>query len=166
MNTSNAQAAKKALSNELTKRGIPLGYLAFTMPQLAVETGGFESRASKVNNLSGMVFVGQAGAYNSGIQKPKGEKKGTYAGYKSLDLWAADYVKTLIKMGAFAARSLDEYATILKAHGYFEAELPLYKKALNSWLPQMKKLMSEIDFLTPNLLPAIIILFITFIILS
>lgn len=167
MNKDLANKAKTALLAEMQKQGIQPGYLAFIMPQLAVETAGFNSKVSNVNNLSGHIWAGQKVAYDSGIKKPKGEKPGTYAGYISLDLWAKDYLYTLQKMGALKAKSIDEFAAILKSKGYYEADQSIYQKALNSWLPQLKKMFTDIDFTAPKILvPVMLILLLTIIIIK
>ena len=153
MNKDNAILAKEAIEKELTAQNIPLRFMSFIMPQLAVETGGFESKVSKnANNLSGMTYAGQHWAKDSGISLPAAEVakygKRNYAAYPSYSFWAKDYISWLKRKGIFEATTLDGFADSLKEKGYFTAKIEDYKKALNSWKPQLTKLFSDIDFKT------------------
>lgn len=115
--------------------------LRLAMLQVAVETGGFKSRVSKVNNMSGIKYSPKsaiAGEYDSGIKSPEGDN---YSGYTDLNVWAKRYVQ-IVNRGSkpFEAATINDFAERLKKNKYFTAPLEEYKKALASWVPQIGKL--------------------------
>lgn len=151
MNKQLAQQAKTALSRAITGAGLPLSTLPLLMLQLGVETAGFTSKvALQANNLSGIIYVKQKGARDSGLPLPSQERKKygnyNYAAYDNLDNWAADYVGILKRKGILPASSIEQFAAKLKEGRYFTADLSDYKKALASWLPSFKKIFADLDF--------------------
>ena len=143
MNKEIALQAKKALEIEMTAKGIPLKFLTFFLPQMALETAGFKSRVSTVNNFSGIKFNGHGYCFNSGIKSPEGNN---YAGYSSKSLWAKDYLRIAKKDGLLLTKNYNEFLSQLQAKNYFTDTLENYKKAFYSWLPQMNKLFNDISF--------------------
>jgi len=144
MNSKTAATAEKALRNELTAQSLPLSLLGFLLPQAALESAGFTSKVSSVNNFTGIKHSANGFSYDSGIKPPEGGPN--YAGYKTPELWAKDYLRIIKRMGAHKASTSDEFLNILKAKGYFGASLESYKKAFNSWLPQLKKMFASVQF--------------------
>jgi len=168
MNKQVAAIAKAAIETELKGRGISPDFTSLIMLQLAVETAGFKSNLVAYNNLGGEIWVGQKNAYNTGIAKPKGEAKGTYAGFKTIQDWAKSYINILQKRKVFEAKSVDEFAAILKKGGYYEASETDYKKALKSWIPQIKRMFTDLNFSTKTIGVIAIFggIFLTFLIIS
>lgn len=157
MNKELARQAKNAIVKEIAARKIPAENLSFILPQMLVETAGFTSNVSRVNNLSGIIFVGQKLAYDSGIPLPAKERTKygnyNYAGFKSVDNWAKEYLNILQRKNIIPAKNLTEFAQKLKSERYFTATLPDYEKALFSWLPQLKNLFRDVDFTAVQSLP-------------
>lgn len=172
MNQANANAVAGALSRQLDKRNIPQSKLGMLMRQGAVESSGFTSpEFSGDNNATGMKFFGQKQA-TQGRAVPASEyvpgaKYGNYyAHYDNLDLWAEDYLNTVTKKGnPLTANSLEEFATKLKAQGYFQAPLADYIAALKSWEGTFKKWLPSIKSAKGIEVSLLTVLFISFIII-
>lgn len=164
MNKAIAVQAKSALQKEIARRNLPPGLIAFLMPQLAVETAGFNSKLAAHNNLSGIIYAAQPLAYNTGIKKPKGEAPGTYAGYTTINKWAADYIDTLTRNFPLTlhAKTFAEFTAALKngrgGRQYMEAEESTYLKALRSWIPQLSKMFGDINFSASAVIPVILVI--------
>lgn len=105
---------------------------AFIFAQMMFETGGLRSICAK-NNLSGMTYVGQAGA-SRGPHQPDGG--GWYADFNTLNDYANAYGTTLRNMGVSGATSVADYCARLKAHGYFTAGLGLYTAGVQRYVGQ------------------------------
>jgi hypothetical protein len=88
--------------------------------QWAHETGGFTNRGAKsLNNLAGIRMPGST----------------EYRSFGSLSDFG-NYYTGLIKRrypGAVGAQSIDQYAGVLKAGGYFEDSLTNYKRGMHSF---------------------------------
>lgn len=141
LNTTYANLAKVALLAEMKNKKQPVRLLPFYMQQLAHETAGFNSRVSKVNNLSGIKYNKNGFAKDSGIESPEGNN---YAAYDNLSLWAKDFLRIIERMGADKAQTIGEFSRILKSKGYYTDKEANYTKALNSWGPQMSKIIADI----------------------
>ena len=152
MNNLLTTKAKNALQTELTAKGLPLRFLPFLLAQISHETGGFKSNLSLLNNLSGIIFVGQKGAIDSGISQPKKETskfgKWNYAAYKTIEDWAADYISILAKHKVFDAKNLEEFVNKLKEARYFTAPTEEYFTALKKWTNQLKKIFPDMETVT------------------
>lgn len=144
LNKADALRAKQALEIEMKAQGLPLPLLSYSMLQLAHETAGFQSRVSKVNNLSGIKYSKNGFGYDSGIKPPANEGNTSYAGYKTYGDWAKDYLRIIKRMGADKATSLDNFSAILKKGGYYTDSQSNYIAALKSWLPQMKSVINTV----------------------
>jgi len=173
MNNKAAQQAEKALSSEIARRKLPAALIPILLAQLAVETAGFTSKLSaKYNNLSGIIWAGQKGAFDSMVQKPKGEAKGTYAAYNTVQEWASDYIDTLQRNfpQALNATNFSQFTAALKngrgGREYMEATQDSYLKALRSWVPQLSALFRDMPFNFTTVVPALVILFITYFLLN
>ena len=171
MNKELARQAKDAIVKEFAARKIPSENLSFVLPQMLVETAGFTSKVSRVNNLSGIIFVGQKLAYDSKIALPERERElygnYTYAGFTSVDNWAKEYLNILQRKKVIPAKNLTDFAQKLKSAKYFTASLKDYEKALSSWLPQLKKMFLDVDFTAMTAAsPVILILVVALIIFS
>lgn len=147
LNKQNAAAAHAALSAEISKQGISASFLPLAMLQLSHETAGFNSRVSRVNNLSGIKYVKQAYAKDSGIVSPEGNN---YAAYNSYNDWAKDYLRIIKRMGADKASSIAEFAAILKKKGYYTDTQKNYEKGLISWRNQVGKMFSDVAGVIAN----------------
>jgi len=165
MNKDIALQARKALEMELKRRNLPLSLLSLLMPQISVETAGFNSKlALQHNNISGMTWAKQPGAYNTGIKKPDNEAPGTYAGYDNTQAWASDYIGTLARNfpDSLKATNFADFAEALKkgksGRQYYEATQADYLKALRSWIPQMSKLFPDINFKSAANIAAVVII--------
>lgn len=150
MNRAIAEQAKQAVSEELKARNIPASNLCFLLPQMMVETAGFTSKLTNINNFTGIIYVGQSLANDSGIPLPAKEREMygdyNYASFDSVRNWTKEYLNILQRKKVIPAKDLSDFANKLKAGRYFTASLEDYKKALCSWLPQLKKTFSDIDF--------------------
>lgn len=103
--------------------------------QIMHETGGMTSKLANdgSNNLSGIKYVGQSGA-TRGSASPEGDY---YAKFNSLDDYAKNYASILKNDGIDSSiKSVDQYATALKNHGYFTAGLSAYEAGMNSFKGQ------------------------------
>lgn len=103
--------------------------------QIMHETGGMTSKLANdgSNNLSGIKYVGQSGA-TRGSASPEGDY---YAKFNSLDDYANNYASILKNDGIDSSiKSVDQYATALKNHGYFTAGLSAYEAGMNSFKGQ------------------------------
>lgn len=117
---SNEQLMIDALYNN----GLNDPALHFGMSQLGFESTGFTSHVfTAVNNAGGEEYVGQSTAYDSTIKKGDG---GTFAGYNSLNDFAADFIRIISlqrsgnTIGApINATDLNDYVDRLQANGYF-----------------------------------------------
>lgn len=103
--------------------------------QIMHETGGMTSKLANdgSNNLSGIKYVGQSGA-TRGSASPEGDY---YAKFNSLDDYANNFASILKNDGIDSSiKSVDQYATALKNHGYFTAGLSAYEAGMNSFKGQ------------------------------
>lgn len=103
--------------------------------QIMHETGGMTSKLANdgSNNLSGIKYVGQSGA-TRGSASPEGDY---YAKYNSLDDYANNFASILKNDGIDSSiKSVDQYATALKNHGYFTGGLGAYEAGMNSFKGQ------------------------------
>ena len=101
---------------------------SWVMAQILYETGAKQSPLAKLNNLTGIIFVGQKGAKDSGILLPE-NKAYTYAKYNSVSDWFFDYIR-IVNKSVKNSNSLYDYASNLKKQGYYTAPLEDYRKAL------------------------------------
>lgn len=132
MNNEKAQQAEKALRKAFAERNLPLSKLPWVMAQVAHETGGFTSRVSSTNNLSGIKYVpGNKFGAVKGILSPEGDY---YAAYPSYDNWARQYLYEITKkINPLAADTIEGFVSRLKQNGYFGATESSYLAALKSW---------------------------------
>lgn len=103
--------------------------------QIMHETGGMTSKLANdgSNNLSGIKYVGQSGA-TRGSASPEGDY---YAKFNSLDDYANNYASILKNDGIDSSiKSVEQYATALKNHGYFTDGLSAYEAGMNSFKGQ------------------------------
>lgn len=103
--------------------------------QIMHETGGMTSKLANdgSNNLSGIKYVGQSGA-TRGSASPEGDN---YAKYNSLDDYANNFASILKNDGiGSSTKTVDQYATALKNHHYFEDGLSNYEAGMNSFKGQ------------------------------
>ena len=140
MDPAQAAKAKAVIVKVVESEGLPTTFINLAMLQLAHETGGFKSKISRVNNLSGIKYSVNGYGRNSGILPPKNEGPTPYAAYDTLELWAKDYLRILKKSNAHRATSIEDFASRLKSKGYFTDTLSNYTKALKSWQPQISRL--------------------------
>lgn len=165
MNTDNAKKVAQAISYAIQQYKLPATAIPLAILQAAHESGGFNSHLFiQANNASGIKANKHFG-FNSGIKSPEGDN---YAGYDSLNDWAMDFIRILNKDGVLTAKSIDEYANGLKAHGYFTAPLEEYKAALKKWVatfkyhfPNFEKLFSGSGITVIGLILIIIFIFVT-----
>ena len=143
-NAKNAQKAGEALKGALTAYGYPQTLLPVLLAQVAHETVGFTSViAITDNNLSGIKFVGQAGA-TKGRLSPEGNY---YAKYNSSTLWAKDYLRILSRGGENApihATDSTDFVNRLKDNRYFTDSLENYQRAIKSWAGEVAKILPTI----------------------
>lgn len=103
--------------------------------QIMHETNGMKSGLANdgSNNLSGIKYAGQSGA-TRGSASPDHDY---YAKYNSLDDYANDFARILKNDGIDSSiKSVDQYATALKNHGYFQDGLSNYEAGMNSFKGQ------------------------------
>ena len=160
MNKDLSAKAIGVLGVEIKKQGLPSSFLNLAMLQLAHETGGFNSRVSRLNNLSGIKFSKNGFGYDSGVKPPPNEGNTSYAAYKSLNDWAKDYIRIVRKSGAQNAKTIQEFAAKLKAARYYGDTVERYTKGLLSWTGQLKDIVGEIPINTTNTTDTILILII------
>jgi hypothetical protein len=146
MNTEKAKQAQQALLSALNDIGADPKKLPLLMRQTAHESGGFKSRVSSVNNLTGIKWAPKSaikGEFDSGIKSPEGNN---YSGFTDLNAWAKRYVQ-IINRGPkkpIEATTVTDFAERLKANKYYTDTLANYTKALLSWGPQIDKLAAPI----------------------
>lgn len=144
MNKEVAAKAKAAIIKEMEAQKINPLLLDTIMAQLAHETGGFKSKLTLKNNLSGIKYSVNGYGKNSGILPPKNEGKTPYAMYDTIDDWAKDHFRIIKRIGAHKATNTKQFAEMLKKGNYYTDTLSNYTRALISWLPQVKGLTPEI----------------------
>ena len=128
--------AARALKNA----GLPLNKIAWSLAQVAHETGHFSNKGSQVdNNLSGIKYVGKPiQDATPGSAAPAREGKTPYAHFKNIDAWAKDYIRILTTVGKarpLEATTTDEFAHRLGLNGYYGLDHDgekIYKNAIRS----------------------------------
>ena len=147
MNKDLAKSAELALTKVFKEKGLPLSKLPWLMAQVAHETGGFKSRVSATNNLSGIKYVpGNNFGATKGILSPEGDHYAAYNG--GVYYWAKQYVYEITKKSnPLQADTVEGFVDRLKQNGYFgnykhgtekgNAEQAAYLKAVNSWKNQI-----------------------------
>ena len=102
----------------------------FAMAQIKHEVGGKINDLARLNNFSGITFVGQKYAEDSHIKQPDG--KLNYASYKTLENYVEDYLR-IVGKSIKGATTLDDYARNLKRQNYYGDTLQNYTKGLAYW---------------------------------
>ena len=130
MNNELAKQAEQALRKVFAEKGLPLSKLPWVMAQVAHETGGFKSRVSSTNNLSGIKYVpGNKFGAVKGLLSPEGDYYAAYPG--GVYYWAKQYVYEITKRSnPLAADTVEGFVSRLKQNGYFGAPENEYLKAL------------------------------------
>lgn len=146
--TSKQTAVLSQAATSLLKAGLPKEKLQFVLPQLAFETGHFKSDVlNKDNNLSGITFVGQAGA-TKGVKMPAADSlTGYYAHFNSVDDWAKDYLRIMNKVGKYRpleATNIQDFSHRLKLNKYYQADEKTYTNGLISIQNIFKPLFNSI----------------------
>jgi len=117
--------------------------LSYLIPQIAWETGHFQSKVMDIdNNFSGIKYEHQNGA-TPGSPAPKNEGPKPYAHFNSPEDWAKDHLRILRKVGKarpLEATSLQDYVSRLKRNGYFTDTEANYFKGLDSLQSMYKPL--------------------------
>jgi len=147
INKSNNEKARAALLSA----GLSDPVLSFALAQAEYESNGFDSNLfASVNNGSGIKFVGQSFATDSGIVAKDG---GTFAAYDSLDLWAQDFIRVISlqlpgnDIGApIDAKNLADYVHRLELNNYFGAA------SESSYLSGLKKYLDSAPVVADNAL--------------
>jgi hypothetical protein len=126
----------KAVANAISKK---LGIKAsFIFAQIGQETGMHDNNLVAHNNLSGLVYIGQKGAYR-GSHQPAEENGGWYAYFKNLGYYAGAYCATLkAKFGNKKPKTVEEYAQILYDKHYFTANPATYAAGMRRWIEVYK----------------------------
>lgn len=141
-----ATKAQQAFAVILKEQGKPMSQLRLLMLQAAHETGGFKSRLSTANNLSGIKYRPKTailGESNSGILSPEGDY---YSKFDSIDSWARRHYQ-IVNRGTnkpIDAQTIQDFAARLKANKYFTDTLTNYTKGLMSWQRTIDKLPAPI----------------------
>jgi len=102
----------------------------FAMAQIKHEVGGKINDLARLNNFSGITFVGQKYAEDSHIKQPDG--KLNYASSKTLANYVEDYLR-IVGKSIKGATTLDDYARNLKRQNYYSDTLQNYIKGLAYW---------------------------------
>lgn len=124
---SKAKAVAKALSKDL---GIKPSLI---FAQIGQETGMRSNNLTDHNNLSGIVFANQKGAYR-GSHQPANENGGWYAYFKNLGYYAGTYKDILRRdLGGKKPKTVEEFANILHSKGYFTADPSTYAAGMKTW---------------------------------
>lgn len=139
--TNTGAATQGALYNQiryvgdlLSRAGMTPGSLVetYAIAQVMHETGGLTSNlARKYNNLSGIKYI------NKPYQKNAYLATNGYAGFKTDQDWANDYVRILsLSPGKpINATSFQQFYNGLATNGYFvPAEAAEYSAGLNNWI--------------------------------
>lgn len=116
-----AQQAMKYAQQVSSKTGIPADFI---WSQWAHETGGF-SHVAKANNLAGIELPNK-----------------TYQAFNSLGDFADRYANILMSKrysGIADAKTLDQFAAILKRGGYYEDSMSNYLGGLQRWDRQYQR---------------------------
>lgn len=141
-----AQQIAQAFAVVLKENGIPLTQLNNVLLQVAHETGGFKSRMSTYNNMSGIKYRSKTaikGESDSGVRSPEGDN---YSKFDTVGDWAKRHFM-IVNRGAnkpVLATTPEDYAFRLKANKYYTDTLQNYTKGLLSWQPQINKLSKPI----------------------
>jgi hypothetical protein len=154
-----ATKAQQAFAVILKEKGKPMSQLRLLMLQAAHETGGFKSRLSTVNNLSGIKYSPKSailGESNSGILSPEGNY---YSKFDSIDSWARRHYQ-IVNRGAnkpIDAQTIQDFAARLKANKYYTDTLTNYTKGLLSWQRSIDRLPAPILISSSLVLFAVIL---------
>ena len=142
----NIENAKK-VAKALLGAGAPITSLPFLMAQVAHETGDFDSNVYRNNtNMSGITYINKPAKQKNasrGTALPKSEwsapdKPIYYAKFNTLEDWARDYLR-LVGSPVQKAKSIEEYAKLLKDRGYYTATLKSYTNAVKGHLAELMK---------------------------
>lgn len=127
---SQAKAVAKAVGGKL---GID-PKLVFA--QIGQETGMKQNNLTMHNNLSGITYAGQKGAYR-GSHQPADENGGWYAYFKNLGYYAGTYYDILKRdLGGQKPKSCTDFANILYSKNYFTADPSVYANGMRTWAAQ------------------------------
>ena len=135
------------------KTGFPANSIKFAVAQALHETGNKIDQALEKggNNWSGITWIND-------MNLQKHAKRGTlkpqrdwyrpnvaeyYAAFDTIEDWAIDFKRIISRNNGLKGRPIEatnitDYATRLKANGYYGAPLLDYQKALNYWLEKIK----------------------------
>ena len=102
----------------------------FAMAQIKHELGGKINDLARLNNYSGITFVGQKYAEDSHIKQPDG--KLNYASYKTPAHYIEDYLR-IVGDSIKNASTLEDYARNLKRQNYYGDTLQNYTRGLAYW---------------------------------
>lgn len=118
-------ALKKALIDRL---GADKATLA--MSQILHETGGKITPLARLNNFSGITYIGQKYAKDSHIKQPDGRLN--YASYDTLENYVEDYLR-IVGKSVKNAVTIDDYARNLKRQNYYGDTLQNYTAGMVYW---------------------------------
>jgi len=118
-------ALKKALIDRL---GADKATLA--MSQILHETGGKITPLARLNNFSGITYIGQKYAKDSHVKQPDG--KYNYASYASIADYVEDYLR-IVGKSVKNAVTIDDYARNLKRQNYYTDTLQNYTAGMVYW---------------------------------
>ncbi len=113
------QLTKLFESAGFPSRVIPLAIAQAYTEEGDINTGGFKRLAMDINNLTGIIYVKQPGASDSGIKM--GDSKYHLAKFNSMQAWARDYKRILSKgnPAPITATNVGEFVDRLKRNNYF-----------------------------------------------
>lgn len=147
MDSNRAKQVELALRKVFAEKGFALSKLPWVMAQVAHESGGFKSRVSGTNNMSGIKYVpGNKFGAVRGLLSPEGDY---YAAYPDgVYYWAKQYMYEITKKSnPLAADTVHGFVDRLKQNGYFgnhkhgtdkgKAEQNAYLNAVLSWKKQI-----------------------------
>jgi uncharacterized FlgJ-related protein len=132
------KATLEGLASRLKAR---LGYdkALLCMSQILHEVGGKLSPLARVNNFSGIVYVKQRYAKDSGIKQPDGSYN--YAKYDSVEDYINDYLR-IVGKSVNAATSLEDFGRKLKAQRYYGADVVAYIKGMTNFYKTAKRMLA------------------------
>lgn len=143
----NIDNAKKVASALIFAGATPVS-LPFLMAQVAHETGDFDSNVYRNNNnMSGITYINKPSKQKNasrGTALPKSEwsspdKPIYYAKFNTLTDWAKDYLR-LVGSPVQKAKSIEEYAKMLKDRGYYTATLKEYTDSMKKHIAELTSL--------------------------
>ena len=108
---------------------------SFAMAQILHETGGKIKGLAVYHNYSGIVFIGQKGAFDTHIKQPDG--KYNYAGYKTIEDYIEDYLR-IVGKSIKQSDTLSAYASYLKAQRYYGDTTANYLNGMSRFFNKAK----------------------------